>query len=191
MIKHRPFLAIIIALAVLALAGSPSLLPESPNHSPKPSVAPAQNGQEQNRPEVAPAQVTEVIDGDTIRVLIAGKAEKVRLIGVDAPEATTKIEPYGYAATRFTKTQLLGKKVYLEFDAQERDKYGRLLAYVWMSPPSDAGEQAIREHMFNSRLLLQGYAQVMTVPPNVKYASYFQKFSAQAREARRGLWKRS
>lgn len=59
-----------------------------------------------------------------------GGEEKVRFIGVDTPESTTRVEPYGKEAAAYTKSRLNGKKVYLEPDVGERDKYGRLLAYV-------------------------------------------------------------
>ncbi|WP_245574368.1 thermonuclease family protein [Desulfovirgula thermocuniculi] len=137
------------------------------------------------------ATVTEVVDGDTVHVrLSGGREEKVRFIGVNAPEYTKEVEPYGKEATDYTKKHLLGKKVWLETDAQERDKYGRLLAYVWLSPPQGRSPSAeeVREKMFNARLLLDGCAQVMTVPPNVKYADLFVKLQREAREARRGLW---
>lgn len=60
--------------------------------------------------------------------------------------------------------------MWFELDAQERDQYGRLLAYVWLAPPRDTSEAEVRAKMFNAPLLIEGYAQVLTVPPNVKYA---------------------
>jgi micrococcal nuclease len=119
--------------------------------------------------------------------LESGKEEKVRFIGVDTPESTTKVEPYGKEATAYTKSKLLGKDVWLELDVQERDKYGRLLAYVWLSPPTKESDEE-RTKMFNAVLLLEGYAQVMTVPPNVKYAEYFRKYQQEAMEKSAGLW---
>ena len=77
---------------------------------------------------------------------------------------------------------------WLEFDAQERDKYGRLLAYVWLEQPASGSEEEVRTGMFKARLLLDGYAQVMTVPPNVKYADLFAKLQREVREAGKGLW---
>lgn len=126
------------------------------------------------------AKVIRVIDGDTIEVELNGKTEKVRLIGVDTPETvhpTIGEEKYGKEASNFTKSQLEGKQVTLEFDVQERDQYGRLLAYVWL------GDQ-----LFNEILVREGYAQVSTFPPNVKYVDRFTKAQEEAREAGRGLW---
>ncbi|WP_243113859.1 thermonuclease family protein [Desulfofundulus salinus] len=98
------------------------------------------------------------------------------------------MEPYGKEAAAYTKSRLDGRKVWLEKDVTERDKYGRLLVYVWLSPPKDDGEAVVRTKMFNAELLLQGCAQVMTVPPNVKYADLFAKLQQEAREAEKGLW---
>lgn len=141
--------------------------------------------------KVVPAAVTEVVDGDTAYMNISGTVEKVRFIGVDTPETkhpTVGEEPYGKEASAFTARSLTGRKVYLELDVQERDKYGRLLAYVWLEPPTNNSEAEVRSKMFNAKLLLEGYAQVMTVPPNVKYADMFVKFQQEAREAGKGLW---
>ncbi|TCO60055.1 thermonuclease family protein [Caldanaerobacter subterraneus] len=120
--------------------------------------------------------------------LESGKEEKVRFIGVNTPESTTKVEPYGQEAAAYTKSKLLGKDVGLQLNVQERDKYGRLLAYVWLSPPTKESNEEIRTKMFNAVLLLEGYAQVMIVPPNVKYAEYLRKYQQEAREKNAGLW---
>lgn len=132
--------------------------------------------------------VTRVIDGDTIEVKMSGETYKVRLIGINTPESTTRVEPYGKEAAEFTKSQLLGKKVYLEKDVSETDKYGRLLRYVWLKKPSELTDSEIRTKMFNAILVLEGYAQAATYPPDVKYAEYFAKYEAEARESSRGLW---
>ncbi|HPC25717.1 MAG TPA: thermonuclease family protein [Fervidobacterium sp.] len=132
--------------------------------------------------------VTRVIDGDTIEVEMRGETYKVRLIGINTPESTTRIESYGKEASNFTKSQLLGKKVYLEKDVSETDKYGRLLRYVWLKKPSEPTDSEIRTKMFNAILVLEGYAQAATYPPDVKYAEYFAKYEAEARENNRGLW---
>lgn len=132
--------------------------------------------------------MTGVVDGDTVHVrLESGKEEKVRFVGVDTPESTREVEPYGKEAAAYTEKRLNGRTVYLELDVGERDKYGRLLAYVWLSLPETDGEAEVRAKMFNAELLLEGYAQVMTVPPNVKYADLFVKFRREARERSAGL----
>lgn len=126
-------------------------------------------------------QVVRVVDGDTIVIDYNGEEEKVRFIGVDTPESVhrdaSKNTPYGKIASDYTKKQLLHKTVQLEFDTQERDKYGRLLAYVYLDG-----------QMFNKTLLAEGHAKVATFPPNVKYVADFQAIEREAQAAQRGLW---
>ncbi|HBT20822.1 MAG TPA: nuclease [Peptococcaceae bacterium] len=134
------------------------------------------------------AYVSEVIDGDTIVIALNGREEKVRLIGVDTPESTIRHEPYGKEASNYTKSKLLGRTIYLEKDVSERDKYGRLLRYVWLEVPQNNSESEIRNKMFNAILLLGGYAQTATFPPDVKYTDYFVKFQREAQKNRKGFW---
>lgn len=137
------------------------------------------------------AKVIRVIDGDTAVVNINGKEEKVRFIGVDTPETkhpSQPVEAYGPESSQFTTSQLAGKQVYLETDVTKRDNYDRLLAYVWKSPPKSTSDSEIRSKMFNATLLLSGYAQLMTISPNVKYVDYFTTYQKEARVASRGLW---
>lgn len=135
------------------------------------------------------ATVKRVVDGDTIVVIIDNAEYKLRLIGVNSPESTTKIEEYGKEASDYTNKKLTGKTVYLEKDVSETDKYGRLLRYVWLEIPTQISETEIKEKMFNAILVLNGYAQAATYPPDVKYASYFNTFSNTARTNNIGLWK--
>jgi micrococcal nuclease len=105
----------------------------------------------------------------------------VRLIGVDTPETKhprKPVEAFGKEANTFTQQLVEGKEVQLEYDVQRKDKYGRTLAYVY-----------VRGQMLNAELVRQGYAQVATFPPNVKYQEVFLKLQREAREAKRGLWK--
>jgi micrococcal nuclease len=126
--------------------------------------------------------VTRVVDGDTIEISPAiGGIEDVRLIGADTPETVepgTPVQPYGPQASSFTKAQLEGKRVALEFDEQREDQYGRLLAYIHV------GGQ-----IFNETLLSQGYAQLYIVSPNDKFEVRFRQAQEQARSAERGLWR--
>ncbi len=127
--------------------------------------------------------VVRVVDGDTIHVRIGDRVEKVRYIGVNTPEVhhpTKGEEPGGHAASEINRHLVIGKHVRLELDVQERDRYGRLLAYVWVG-----------ETMVNAELVRLGYAQVMTIPPNVRYQAMFVKLQREAREAGRGLWRRA
>lgn len=126
-------------------------------------------------------EVVRVVDGDTIVVNYNGTNEKVRLIGVDTPESVhpneSKNTEEGVITSNYTKERLTGKTVKLEFDVQERDKYGRLLAYVYLD-----------NYMYNKELLEKGYAKVATYPPNVKYVEDFTKLQEKAREEKVGLW---
>jgi micrococcal nuclease len=122
-------------------------------------------------------EVTRVIDGDTI---VVQKLGKVRYIGINAPEIKhghKPSQPYGAEALDANRRLVLGKKVKLEFDVARRDKYGRLLAYVYVG-----------KTFVNAWLVEMGYAQVMTVPPNVKYQNRLLKLQKEARRSFRGLW---
>jgi micrococcal nuclease len=126
-------------------------------------------------------KVLRVVDGDTIEVSFNGKAEKVRFIGVDTPESVhpdaSRNVPYGKIASEFTSGMLSNQTVGLEFDVQERDQYGRLLAYVYLNGV-----------MFNKTLLDEGHASVSTYPPNVKYVDIFTAAQQAARAAGKGQW---
>lgn len=130
--------------------------------------------------------VSRVIDGDTIEL---ADGRKVRLIGVNTPESTTRTEPFGKEASNYTKSKLEGKQVYLQRDVSETDRYGRYLRLVWLDVPNDFdSESEIRAKMFNADLVINGYAEPSTYPPDVRYAEYFRKFAREAREKETGLW---
>ena len=126
--------------------------------------------------------VNRVIDGDTIEL---SNRERVRYIGIDTPEVREKKDsewiynprPYAEEASAFNKKLVEGKSVRLEFDVQKRDKYKRLLAYVY------AGED-----MANLEMVKQGYGMIYTYPPNVKYTEKFLEAQKEARDNKRGLW---
>ena len=129
-------------------------------------------------------QVSKVVDGDTFWIINAkGENEKIRLIGVDAPESrkTGKkdIGFYGKESKAYLEQILTGRKVRLEYDVSKYDRYKRTLAYVYLENGT----------FLNAHLIKNGYASVMTVPPNVKYADLFVKLQKEAREKKRGLWK--
>lgn len=150
----------------------------------------AEQGENKSLP-VIKATVTRVVDGDTVHVSINGRDETVRMIGVNTPEThhpNKPVEYYGPEAEKYTHSQLDGKQIWLQKDVQERDKYGRLLAYIWLEQPTSDSESEVWAKMYNAKLLLDGYAQVMTIPPNVKYADLFVKLQREAREGRHGLW---
>lgn len=126
------------------------------------------------------AQVVRVVDGDTIDVSIDGLTQRVRYIGVNTPETVdpgSPVECFGPEASAANKGMVEGKTVELEKDVSNTDRYGRLLRYVY------AGGT-----MVNAELVKQGYAQVSTYPPDVKYAELFRQLESEARNAGRGLW---
>lgn len=143
-----------------------------------------------NKSSFTEAFVNRIVDGDTIEVIIEGKKYKVRFIGVNCPEYTSKIEEYGKEATEYTTSSLLNKTVYLEKDVSETDKYGRLLRYIWFEIPEKTNESEIIQKMFNANLLIDGYAQIATYPPDVKYVDTFKNIQKEAKENNVGLWKK-
>ncbi|MEN0648975.1 thermonuclease family protein [Caldifermentibacillus hisashii] len=126
-------------------------------------------------------KVTNVVDGDTMDIQFEnGKEERVRLVLVDTPETkhpTKPVQPFGPEASAFTKEMLTGKNVQVELDVQERDQYGRILAYVY-----------IDGKMFNELLLEKGLARVAVFPPNTRYVDEFYAIQKKAQEAKLGIW---
>ena len=122
------------------------------------------------------AEVTKHTDGDTLWLSGIGK---VRLIGVDTPEVYGDVECYGPRASEFVeRTVPLGAKVRYRLGVEERDRYGRALAYVWLA-----------DGRFLNRLLVaRGYAQPLTVPPNVRFEDRFRRLAREARREGKGLW---
>lgn len=137
--------------------------------------------------EMESAEVIYVVDGDTLcvqRESIQGP-EKVRLIGVNTPEAVASEEyleahnlentQEGVEASDFVKGLVpKGSTVWLQFDEDPEDDYGRLLAYVWLEKPADPmDQQEVSAKMLNGILLAEGYAETMTIQPNTMYAELF------------------
>ncbi|MDD5166876.1 MAG: thermonuclease family protein [Candidatus Omnitrophica bacterium] len=136
--------------------------------------------------------VKRVVDGDT---LLLESGERVRLIGIDTPEmhesdklyrdsqktkvVTSAIKKLGKRAYEFTKKLAEGKRVSLEFDLEKHDRYKRLLAYVFLKEDGT---------FLNAEIVKQGYASLLTIPPNVKYQDVFLKLYQEARANKRGLW---
>ncbi|MBU0549370.1 MAG: thermonuclease family protein [Candidatus Omnitrophica bacterium] len=136
--------------------------------------------------------VTRVVDGDTL--VLSGR-QKVRLIGIDTPEmhesdklfydaqkSKTDIQSImalGRESYQFTRSLVEGKRVRIEFDAERYDKYGRLLGYVYLKDNT----------FINAEIVKQGYASLLTIPPNVKYTDLFRALHQEARMNKRGLWK--
>ncbi|MBN2403253.1 MAG: thermonuclease family protein [Spirochaetes bacterium] len=140
-------------------------------------------------------KVDRIVDGDTIVVVQNGNREKVRFIGIDAPESRVNDKTIkdskrtdadvktliiqGKKATAFLKSVLRkGDFVTVEYDIQKRDKYGRILAYVFLPDG----------RMLNDLIIRSGYAYPLTIPPNIKYADKFLQSYKYARDKKLGLW---
>jgi micrococcal nuclease len=142
----------------------------------------AAGGSKEPAGEASAGRVLRVVDGDTIQVQVGGRPEKVRYIGVDTPESVkpgTPVQCYAKRASAFNERLIDGRQVRLVLDAEHRDRYGRLLAYVYRK--SDG-------LFVNAALVRGGYAQVLTIPPDVAHAGEFRRLAARARRAGRGLW---
>lgn len=152
-----------------------------------------------------PAEVVRVSDGDTIRVNLGGTEESIRLIGVDTPEkfASTKltrdaeesplsvdeIQELGEEASAFAETLLAGREVYVQTGVEERDRYGRLLAYIYIREPGGAWEFGGESFtQVNLELARAGWADPLTIPPNVDFAEEYVAAAREARDAGRGMW---
>ena len=129
------------------------------------------------------ATVVRVVDGDTIQVRLArGAVERVRYIGIDTPESVkpnTPVQCFAKAASAFNERLVAGREVTLVSDVEKRDRYGRLLAYVYRRP----------DGLFvNEELVRRGYARPLTIPPDVRFSALFGRLADEARRAERGLW---
>lgn len=132
-------------------------------------------------PERVTAQLERVVDGDTIIVRIGGKRERVRYIGIDTPELGRDGKPdapFARKAMAANARLVEPGPLRLAVGVQERDRYGRLLAYV------HNGDQKL----VNAELLQLGLARVMTIPPNVSRAAAFREWQSEARREKRGMW---
>jgi len=124
--------------------------------------------------------VSKVIDGDTIK---SSNNKTIRLIGINTPEIhhpDKGVEYFGKEAASYTRKILEGETVYLEYDIQKKDKYSRELAYIFLKDGT----------FFNAKLVLEGYADLMTIPPNLKYTDLFKKLAKNSRKLKKGLWKK-
>jgi len=127
-------------------------------------------------------RVVRVVDGDTIRVDLPSGEEAVRYIGIDTPESVkpgSPVECFAKRASAFNERLVGGERVRLVRDVEQRDRFGRLLAYVYRE----------RDGLFvNAELVRGGYATVATFPPNVAHEDEFRRLARRARLSGRGLW---
>ena len=156
-LRRRGLTGLVLVLVVGALAGARLGLPAFPGADEVP--------------------VVRVVDGDTIRVRLDGREAAVRYIGIATPEVGSRAEPVGREATARNRELVEGKRVRLEKDVSETDRFGRLLRYVWLG-----------DRMVNAVLVEEGYANAVSHPPDVKYQDLLRERQRAAREAKRGLW---
>lgn len=126
--------------------------------------------------------IKRIVDGDTFYIDdYSEKGKSIRFIGVDAPETKhprKAVEYFGKEASAYLAGLLQDNQVWLEFDVEKYDRYDRILAYVYLKDST----------FVNAELVKNGYAQVATFPPNVKYVDLFKSLQKEARENNRGLW---
>jgi len=131
-------------------------------------------------PAAGTARVIRAVDGDTLEVLLDGRREDVRLIGVDTPETVkpgAPVQCFGPQASAFTHRVADGRTAHLQLGVERRDVYGRLLAYV-----------RIGRRFINAILLRRGLARTLTIPPNDRFAARFRRSERVAARRGRGLW---
>jgi len=131
-------------------------------------------------PASAWAYVSRVVDGDTVEVQLDGEEEDVRYIGVDTPETVkpdTPVQCFGPQASDFNHRLVEHRRVRLVFGAEQRDVYGRLLAYVYLDG-----------RFVNAELVRRGLARTLTIPPNDRFAGRLKRLEIAAARAGRGLW---
>lgn len=136
-----------------------------------------------NLPHPDVVSVYKVVDGDTFWVKNGrGKNVKIRLIGIDAPEDRNafhkKKHPFGKTSKHYLDSLILHKQIRLEYDVDSLDRYGRTLAYAYLD-----------DIFINASMIKNGYAVLMTIPPNVRYEPQFVEEQHYARTNRLGLWK--
>ena len=134
------------------------------------------------------ARVTHVVDGDTIDVSTPDGDDTVRYIGIDTPETVkpgTPVQCGGPKAHAVNERPIGGRTVTLRFDAERRDVYGRLLAYVYL--PRQGGGHPL---FVNAELARRGLARTLTIPPNDSHAELFARLAARAGVRGWGLWGR-
>lgn len=139
---------------------------------------------------LGPMPIVKILEGDTIRVTDHFFEDTIRLIGVDTPEVYGGVQPFGPEASAFTKELLTNKQVWIELDKAHRDRYGRILGYVYL-------ETADGDWEFNGRRFIQvnlelarvGLARVLTVPPNIRYKQLYLDAENEAKDKKLQMWK--
>lgn len=139
---------------------------------------------------VGPMPVIKVLDGDTIRVADHFFENTIRLIGIDTPEVYGGVQPFGPEASAFTKRLLTGQQVWIELDSLHRDRYGRVLGYVYLESP-DGEWEADGRHFIqaNLEIMRSGLARVLSIPPNIRYKQLYVDAENEAKAHKLQMWK--
>ncbi len=184
------FLVIISGIGLLSFGLNPTTKP-LPSPTPTPHIVtdiPIATSSAVAGVEGEQALVTRVVDGDTIVVLLTDTQERtVRFIGMDTPETVDPKRPvgcFGKEASDETKNLLSNKVVILQPDVSATDKYGRILRYVFL--PLEGGQTLF----VNDYLVREGFAKVLTYPPDVKYNEQLREAEREAKQQKKGLWGR-
>lgn len=142
--------------------------------------------------EFIEATVTKIVDGDTLWVEWEEGSDKVRLIGIDAPERQYYSDVKGdgdFAAEYLESLIKNGDTVYLQADITNKDDYNRLLRYVWLKTPADREDNTeIKNKMINAMIVYNGYAEAKEYEPDVLYSDVLSKLQKEAQENKSGLW---
>ena len=136
-------------------------------------------------------EVIDVVDGDTIDVMIDGVVTRIRIAQINTPESVAPEEytektgkentDNGKIASDYAKEMLSDKIVYYEFCEEDTDEYGRKLAYIYLDKYAAT--------MYEAEVLKEGYAELVSIKPNTKYTEYLEKFQNSAKDADKGFWK--
>jgi micrococcal nuclease len=187
------WIGVLIGACLLAAACTPTGSSQAPESL---ASAPASSTNSEQEPQDAfqdagfshqeRAQVLRVVDGDTIQVrLTDGRVDRVRYIGIDTPETVAPdrpVEAWGAEATTFNEELLANGTIFLERDITNRDRFDRLLRYVYVAGPGDT------QIFVNEALVTAGLASVTTFPPDVRYLDALLAAETEARLAERGIW---
>lgn len=174
-----------LALAVTILVGCTEIsnldITSQPTVNNVPSVS-AESSQEVRNSALVKIENPTYVDGDTVKGVINGKKETVRILLVDTPETkhpTKGVQPFGLEASDFTKKFVEKNKnsLYVEFDVEARDKYDRMLGYIWND-----------KVMLNEELVLNGMARVGYVYESKKHLNRLQKAEGIAKNKSLGIW---
>lgn len=140
------------------------------------------------------ALVTKVVDGDTIYADVGDYNEKIRFVGLNTPEINLEDgsdEYFGREAFDYSKKLLTNKKIYLEQDLSDRDKYQRMLRIVWFREPDDINNisfEEFRDNTINAKLVKEGYAIAHVYPPDDKYGDWLAELEKEAKDNKLGMW---